>query len=122
MSYLRRTVGIADPLLAAKVSFGCLNGYVAKPRLGPAAATQSSAVGGVIEAAVESAMKRVMGVTDISPRRLMKVAEVSKYLALSDREIYNMIANKEFKAVKQRRALTLDIRELEAWIERKKAE
>ena len=67
-------------------------------------------------------MKRVMGVTDISPRRLMKVAEASKYLALSDREIYNMIANKEFKAVKQGRALMLDIRELEAWIERKKAE
>ena len=86
------------------------------------AASGADAFSQIIEAAVESAMKRVMGVTDIFPRRLMKVAEASKYLALSDREIYNMIANKEFKAVKQGRALMLDIRELEAWIERKKAE
>jgi excisionase family DNA binding protein len=85
------------------------------------AATGADAFSQMIEAAVESAMKRVMGMTDISPRRLMKVAEASKYLALSDREIYNMIANKEFTAVKQGWALMLDIRELETWIERKKA-
>ena len=61
------------------------------------AATGADAFSQIIEAAVESAMKRVTGVTDIFPRRLMKVAEASKYLALSDREICNMIAKRSSK-------------------------
>lgn len=53
----------------------------------------------LIETAVESAMRRVIGITDISPRRLIKVADASKYLALSEREIYNMLLASQFMSM-----------------------
>ncbi len=58
---------------------------------------------------------------DISPRRLMTVQEGAVYLALSEREIYNMLANKELTGVRHGRRLMLDIRDLEDWIAAHKA-
>jgi excisionase family DNA binding protein len=43
------------------------------------------------------------------------------YLALSEREIYNMIANKDLSGVRHGRRLMLDIRDLDVWIATHKA-
>jgi excisionase family DNA binding protein len=75
----------------------------------------------MIEAACESAIKRAMNISDISPRRLMTVQEASVYLPLSEREIYNMIANKELIGIRHGRRLMLDIRDLDHWIAAHKA-
>jgi excisionase family DNA binding protein len=75
----------------------------------------------MIEEACESAIKRAMNISDVSPRRLMSVQEAAVYLALSEREIYNMIANKELSGVRHGRRLMLDIRDLDAWIAMHKA-
>jgi excisionase family DNA binding protein len=62
-----------------------------------------------------------MNISDVSPRRLMSVQEAGIYLALSEREIYKMIANKELSGVRHGRRLMLDIRDLDAWISMHKA-
>ena len=51
----------------------------------------------------------------------MTVQEASVYLALSEREIYNMIANKELSGIRHGRRLMLDIRDLDHWIAAHKA-
>lgn len=51
----------------------------------------------------------------------MTVQEAAVYLALSEREVYNMIANKELNGVRHGRRLMLDIRDLDVWITAHKA-
>jgi excisionase family DNA binding protein len=58
----------------------------------------------------------------LAPRRLLSAHEAAVYLALSEREIYNMIATKVLRGVRHGRRVMIDIRDIEQWIESKKAE
>ena len=75
----------------------------------------------MIATACEAAIKRVLNISDISPRRLLTVAESAVYLAISERETYNMLANKELVGVRHGRRIMLDIRDLDEWIEANKS-
>ena len=76
----------------------------------------------MIRAACEAAVKGVLNiVTDISPRRLLSVEETATYLCLSEREIYNMLSNRELTGVRHGRRLLLDIEDLQQWIVANKA-
>jgi excisionase family DNA binding protein len=75
----------------------------------------------MIQAACEAAVRRAMNISDISPRRLLTAQEAAIYLALSEREVYNMIANKDLTGVRHGRRLVVDIRDLEEWIATHKA-
>ena len=75
----------------------------------------------IIEAACETAIKRAMKIGDISPRRLLTAQEAAVYLALSEREVYNMIANKELVGVRHGRRIMIDVRDIEKWIDSNKA-
>jgi len=70
----------------------------------------------LIEAACEAAIKRVMRISDISPRRLLTTKEAAAYLTLSEREIYNIIASRQVSPVRHGKRLMLDIHDLEGWI------
>jgi len=83
--------------------------------------TDTDPLSQMIEAACEAAIKRAMKIGDISPRRLLTAQEAATYLALSEREVYNMIANKELTDVRHGRRLMVDIRDLEQWIASHKA-
>jgi excisionase family DNA binding protein len=72
----------------------------------------------LLEAACESAIKRAMNISDISPRRLVTAGE---YLALSEREIHRMLSKRELTGVRHGRRLMLDIRDLDEWIVARKA-
>jgi len=52
--------------------------------------------------------------------RLLSPEEAAKFLSLSKREVYNMIANGQLPAVQHGRRKMLDIRDLESWIEENK--
>lgn len=78
--------------------------------------TQIDPISQMMEAACETAIRRAMNVSDVSPRRLLTAQETAIYLALSEREIYNMIANDELSAVRHGRRLMIDIRDLEQWV------
>jgi excisionase family DNA binding protein len=84
--------------------------------------TRTDPFSDVIKSACADAIKQVLNITDIPPRRLLTIAQASAYLALSEREIYNMISNGELPAVAHRRRRMLDIRDLEAWIAGHKAD
>ena len=75
----------------------------------------------IIKAACQAAIKEAMNLSDLSPRRLLTAQEAAVYLALSEREVYNMISNKELDGVRHGRRLMLDIRDLEIWISLHKA-
>ena len=83
--------------------------------------TNSDALSRFIEAACESAIKRVMNITDLPPRRLLTIKEVAVYLAICEREVYNMIADSELRGVRHGRRLMVDLRDAEHWIECNKA-
>jgi excisionase family DNA binding protein len=67
------------------------------------------------------AIKDVLKISDISPRRLLSVEETATYLNLCEREIYNLISRKELTRVRHGRRQMLDIHDLQAWIETRKA-
>ena len=75
----------------------------------------------LVEAACGAAIKKVMNITDIPPRRLMTIKETSTYLAISEHEVYKMLANNELIGVRHGRRLMIDIRDLETWIATHKA-
>lgn len=75
----------------------------------------------MIKAACQAAIKEALNISDIAPRRLMTAQEAATYLALSEREIYNMISNKELVGIRHGRRLMIDIRDLETWISLHKA-
>ena len=74
----------------------------------------------MIEAACVSALKQVMNISDVSVRRLLTIAEAAVYLSISEREIYNMLGNKEIRCVRHGRRIMLDIRDLEVWVDANK--
>ena len=82
--------------------------------------TRTDPLSEMIEAACESAIKRAMNISDVSPRRLLTVQQTAVYLALSEREIYNMITNKELIGVRHGRRIMIDMRDLESWIDYRK--
>ncbi len=75
----------------------------------------------VIEQAVAAGVRKAFeGVNDGKTKRLLSVEQAATYLALSKRELYNMIANKILAAVKHGRRTMLDIHDLDAWIDSSK--
>lgn len=70
----------------------------------------------MIQAACEAALKNVMRISDVSPRRLMNVAEAAVYLSLSEREIYNMLESGELPVVCRGRRRMVDIKDADTWI------
>jgi excisionase family DNA binding protein len=74
----------------------------------------------VIEQAVETAVRKALAVNDATSRRMFSITDAAVYIGLSKREVYNMIAAGELKAVTHGRRKLLDIRDLEAWITRNK--
>jgi excisionase family DNA binding protein len=71
----------------------------------------------MIEVACGAAIRKAMNVTDLTSRRLLTVKEVAVYLAVSEREVYNMLSKNELRSVRHGRRLMVDLRDLERWIE-----
>ena len=71
----------------------------------------------MIEVACGAAIRKAMNVTDFTSRRLLTVKEVAVYLAVSEREVYNMLSKNELRSVRHGRRLMVDLRDLERWIE-----
>lgn len=74
----------------------------------------------VIEQAVAAGVRKALGTNDGTNKRLLSIEQAATYLCLSERELYNMIANKELVAVKHGRRTMLDVRDLDQWIESNK--
>jgi excisionase family DNA binding protein len=74
----------------------------------------------IIEQAVESGVRKALNLSEATNRRLLTITEGATYLALSKREIYNMIATGDLPAVTHGRRKMLDIHDLEEWIRRNK--
>ena len=66
----------------------------------------------LVEAACGAAIKKALNIADIPPRRLVTIKETAKYLAISEREVYKMLANNEIVGVRHGRGLMIDIRDL----------
>jgi excisionase family DNA binding protein len=75
----------------------------------------------VIEQAVESAVRKALNVSEATNRRLLSADDAAAYLALSKREIYNMISNRQLVAIAHGRRKMVDIQDLDRWIEEHKA-
>jgi excisionase family DNA binding protein len=74
----------------------------------------------LIEQAVEAGVRKALNLSEVTNRRLLSITEGAVYLALSKREVYNIIAAGEIPAVSHGRRKMLDIRDLNEWIARKK--
>jgi excisionase family DNA binding protein len=74
----------------------------------------------VIEQAVEAAMRKALNLSEATNRRLLSIEEGATYLALSKREVYNMIGSGQLLSVSHGRRKMLDIRDLDEWIARNK--
>jgi excisionase family DNA binding protein len=75
----------------------------------------------LVEAACGAAIRKALNIADIPPRRLVTIKETAIYLAISEREVYKMLANNELLGVRHGRRLMIDIRDLESWIDSHKA-
>jgi excisionase family DNA binding protein len=71
----------------------------------------------LVEAACAAAIRKALNITDVAPRRLMTIKETATYLAISEREVYNMLANNELLGVRRGRRVMIDLRDAERWIE-----
>ncbi|HEX4231682.1 MAG TPA: helix-turn-helix domain-containing protein [Bryobacteraceae bacterium] len=74
--------------------------------------TPANPLSSKIKTACEAAIKEAFHISDLSPRRLLNVEHAAAYLSLSEREVYNMISNKDLAAVRHGRRVMLDIRDL----------
>jgi excisionase family DNA binding protein len=74
----------------------------------------------VIERAVEAGVRKALNISEVTNRRLLSIEDGATYLALSKREVYNMISGGELPAVGHGRRKMLDIRDVDAWIDRNK--
>jgi excisionase family DNA binding protein len=83
--------------------------------------THADSLAQMIEAACEAAIKRTMHISDVSPRRLLTARESAQYLSLSEREVYNMISDRQLAGVRHGKRVMVDIRDLEEWIAAHKA-
>lgn len=54
----------------------------------------------MMEAACEAAIKRLMHVSDVSPRRFIDGPRIHPDLSLSEREVYNMISERQLGGVR----------------------
>jgi excisionase family DNA binding protein len=79
------------------------------------------AFGEAIAAAVETGLRKVLNLSEVTNRRVFSVEEAATYIRLSRREVYNMIATKQLRTVKHGKRTLLDIRDLDEWVELKKA-
>jgi excisionase family DNA binding protein len=80
----------------------------------------SDAIGAVIERAVDAGVRKALNVSEATNRRLLSIEESATYLALSRREVYNMLSTREFPVVNRGRKKMIDLHDLNAWIERNK--
>ena len=69
----------------------------------------------MMEAACEAAIKRLMHISDVSPRRLLTARESAQFLSLSERDVYNMISERQLGGVRYGKRVMIDIRDLEEW-------
>jgi excisionase family DNA binding protein len=83
--------------------------------------TNQDPLSAIIKMACQAAIKEALHVSDLSPLRVLTVEEAAGYLALSEREVYNMISNRDLVSVRHGRRLMIDIRDLELWIAAHKA-
>lgn len=83
-------------------------------------ASISDAIGAVIERAVDAGVRKALNVSEVTNRRLLSIEESATYLALSRREVYNMLSTREFPVVNRGRKKMIDIHDLNTWIERNK--
>jgi excisionase family DNA binding protein len=74
----------------------------------------------IIEQAVEAGVRKALNLGEATNRRLLSITEAATYLALSKREVYNMIATGDVPAVSHGRRKMLDIRDVDEWIRRNK--
>ena len=74
----------------------------------------------IIEQAVEAAVRKALNVSETTNRRLFSITQGAVYLALSKREVYNIIAAGGLPVVSHGRRKMLDIRDLGEWIARNK--
>lgn len=75
----------------------------------------------LVEAACGIAIRKALNIADMPPRRLMTIKETSTYLAISEREVYNMLSTNELVGVRHGRRVMIDVRDLETWIAAHKA-
>jgi len=75
----------------------------------------------MVRLACEEAIKGVLKAGSLSSRRLLSIEETATYLNLCPRAIRNTIACKELVGVRSGRRQMLDLRDLDAWIEARKA-
>lgn len=73
----------------------------------------------LIADAVRAAVREEMAAKP-TVNRLRSIDDAAAYLSLSKREIYNMFANRELPSVPHGRRKMIDIRDLDAWIDRNK--
>jgi len=83
-------------------------------------ANVTDAIQQVIEHAVEAGVRKALNLSDVTNRRLLSVNDAAIYLALSKREVYNMISSGALHSVLHGKRRMLDIRDLDEWIERRK--
>lgn len=80
----------------------------------------SDALEQVIEHAVENAIRKALNINTATNRRLLSIKDTAAFLALSPREIYSMVATGDLPAVRHGRRKMVDVKDLDAWIERNK--
>ena len=76
----------------------------------------------LVKASCKEALKELIVIDDLAPRRLLSVNETAAYLGISKREIYNLLTGKQLVRVSHRRRTMIDIRDLERWILERKVE
>lgn len=74
-----------------------------------------------VEEAVERGISKALDAGDLTKPRLLSAEAAGKYLGLSRREIYQMIQAGDLASLKRGRRTMLDVRDLDAWIERNKS-
>jgi excisionase family DNA binding protein len=82
--------------------------------------TATDAFQEVIERAVEAGVRKALNISEVTNRRLLSIEDGATYLALSKREVYNMISGGKLPAVKHGKRTMLDMKDLDEWIERAK--
>ena len=75
----------------------------------------------MVRTACEDAIKGILKHPDFSSRRLLSIEETAIYLNICEREVYNLLSSKQLTSVRHGRRQMLDLRDLDAWIEARKA-
>ena len=78
-------------------------------------------IGDAVRAAVLEAVREALHVNPVTNRRLLTIEQAAEYLALSERQIWTMIAAKELPVVAGGRRKMIDIQDLDTWIQNNKS-